>query len=430
MQDVIIIGNGPAGISAALYVIRAGLGALVVGKDIGSLSKAGEIENYYGFEKPVAGSALAAAGVAQARRLGAEILTDEVVGLSYDGEKYLVRTKTAEHGARAVVLATGSSRAPPRIPGLSEFEGRGVSYCATCDAFFYRGKSVAVLGDGAYALSEAKELSHVVSGLALLTNGKEPQADIPPEIPVDRKKIAALAGDKVLEKVLFEDGSSLPVSGVFVAMGVAGSTDLARKLGAETDGTRIVVNADMETNLPGLFAAGGCTGGTLQIPKRSMRGAGPEPGPSASSAAAADSFCRPLSAGKNQIPRRAPQMERAAGNFSSFSFFAGESRRKTARPGKRLSGKPHDPLRSASLMLPRERSTSPSSWKYFSILVTTSRAVPRCFAMVSCVVIRVSLPAMADCSSRKMASRLSKPMKSTCSITHMTSEKRADMSWW
>lgn len=272
MADVIILGNGPAGISAAAYTVRAGLETMVIGRDSGALSKAGEIENYYGFAAPISGEQLVHNGIDQAVRLGVSIINDEVLGITYDGE-YTVETKLETYKAPCVILATGASRKAPRIEGLSGFEGKGVSYCAVCDAFFYRGKSVAVLGSGDYALHEANELLPVVGSVTLLTNGREPSAQFPEQILVNKKEIAALRGDIVLESVAFRDGSTQPISGLFVAIGVASSTDFARTMGAETDGNRIVVDDRMQTSIPGLYAAGDCTGGMFQISKAVYDGA-------------------------------------------------------------------------------------------------------------------------------------------------------------
>jgi thioredoxin reductase (NADPH) len=170
-------------------------------------------------------------------------------------------------------MATGTSRSTPKIEGLKEFEGHGVSYCAVCDAFFYRGKNVAVLGDGEYALHEALELLPTAKSVTLLTNQKQPSTFIPNTIKVNTGSITALKGDEVLDSILFNNGSSLNVAGLFIAIGVAGSTDLAKKLGAVTQNGNIVIDENMATNIPGLFAAGDCTGGLLQISKAVYEGA-------------------------------------------------------------------------------------------------------------------------------------------------------------
>lgn len=272
MPDVIIVGKGPAGISAALYTKRANLDTLILGKTGGALQKADRIENYYGFPEPIGGNELLERGIANARRLGCELREEQVVGIAWDG-RYTVTTEAAAYEADAVILATGAVRNTPAIPGLREFEGRGVSYCAVCDAFFYRGRDVAVLGGGEYALHEAMELLPVVGSVTLLTDGQEPEAAPPDGIRVERRKVASVAGGDTLQEVRFTEGEPLPAAGVFVAVGMASSADLLKKLGAQTDGTRILVNEKMETNLPGLFAAGDCVGGLLQIAKAVSDGA-------------------------------------------------------------------------------------------------------------------------------------------------------------
>ncbi len=158
---------------------------------------------------------------------------------------YIVETNGETYEAPAVVLAAGVSRVSLPIPGLKELEGHGVSYCAICDAFFYRGKSVAVLGGGEYALHEAQ---------VLLPHVKE----------LHMQRVSG---------VKFADGSELAVDGVFVALGTAGSTALARKAGAMLAGGSIKVDATMATNMPGLFAAGDNTGGLLQVAKAVYEGA-------------------------------------------------------------------------------------------------------------------------------------------------------------
>ena len=272
MGNAVIIGTGPAGISAALYTARAGIKTTVIGKGLGALEKAEKIENYYGFSEPITGRELIENGIEQAKRIGAEIITDEVVGLGYT-DKLTVKTINGEYPADCVILTTGSSRQSPNIKGILEYEGRGVSYCAVCDAFFHKGKDVAVLGCCEYALAEATELLPVTNSVTLITNGTVPTPKIPPEIKIITTAIEEFAGNQVLEKVIFKDGAEILVSGVFVAIGVAGSSELARKMGVEINGNTIVVDSRMATNIPGLYAAGDCTGGMLQIAKAVYQGA-------------------------------------------------------------------------------------------------------------------------------------------------------------
>lgn len=272
MPNIVIVGSGPAGISAALYAVRAGADTTVLTKGSGALDRAEKIENYYGFAEPVSGAELERRSIENARRLGVRFVTAEAVGLTYT-DQLTVETLDKDYPADAVILATGASRAVPRIPGLAGLEGHGVSYCAACDAFFYRGRDVAVLGSGEYALHEVQALLPVVRSVTLLTNGAPLTAQFPPEVRVCPQAVEAVLGETVVTGVQLPGGETLAVSGVFVALGVAGSTALARKIGAEVDGNRIVVDARMQTTVPGLYAAGDCTGGLLQVAKAVYEGA-------------------------------------------------------------------------------------------------------------------------------------------------------------
>lgn len=271
MSDVIIIGSGPAGVSAALYTARGGLETTVLTMGSGSLDKAELIQNYYGFANPISGQALSEAGIEGAKNVGASFINEEVVGITYDGQLVVETTKTS-YRTDNVVLATGASRTTPRIQGIKEFEAKGVSYCAVCDAFFYRGKDVCVLGHGEYAAHEIEALLPVVSSVTLLTNGEELTTQFPEQVTIHTKKIHSILGDDQVEKVKFEDETEISTAGIFIAYGVAGSTALARKIGAQIEGNRVVVDENMSTNIPGLYAAGDCTGGLLQISKAVYEG--------------------------------------------------------------------------------------------------------------------------------------------------------------
>lgn len=272
MPNIVIIGSGPAGVSAALYAARAGVETTVLTKGPGALDRAELIQNYYGFAEPISGAELERRGIEGAKALGVQFVTTEAVGLTYT-DKLTVETLAGDFPADAVILATGASRAAPHIPGLAGLEGHGVSYCATCDAFFYRGRDVAVLGSGEYALHEVQALLPVVKSVTLLTNGSPLTASFPPEVTVCPEKVNAVLGEERVSGVELSGGKTVALSGVFVALGVAGSTALARKLGAEVNGNRILVDEHMQTTLPGLYAAGDCTGGLLQVAKAVYEGA-------------------------------------------------------------------------------------------------------------------------------------------------------------
>ena len=203
MEKVIIIGAGPAGISAALYAVRGNLDPLVINNGIGALEKAEKIENYYGLEHPLSGQELYDTGIAQAKALGVRILDAQVLGVG-GFDTFVVKTTEGEFETQSLILATGSKRAAPKIPGVKEFEGKGVSYCAICDAFFYRGKDVAVLGNGDFAMHEAKELSNTASTVTIYTNGEEPKFTPEENISVNTMKIQSVEGDDLVSGIRLE----------------------------------------------------------------------------------------------------------------------------------------------------------------------------------------------------------------------------------
>lgn len=272
MQHIVIIGGGPAGLSAGIYAARSNIKTTILFKSGGALMNT-DIENYFGFPESISGVELLARGRVQAERLGAHLVRTEVVGFSYANGLFTMQTLAGDYHAGAVILAMGSPRKAPTIAGLREWEGRGVSYCAVCDAFFYRDKPVAVLGKGKYALEEAQTLLPVARSVTLLTNGSFAPDGLPDGLQIETRKITGFTGGTHIERVEFTEGEPLSVDGVFIAYGTAGSADFARKVGAYTEGNRICVDASMATNVPGLFAAGDCIGGLLQIAKAVSDGA-------------------------------------------------------------------------------------------------------------------------------------------------------------
>ena len=271
-QQVIIIGGGPAGVSAALYLARAGVRTTIIENGPGALAKAHKIDNYYGIA--ASGEKLYATGLEQAKALGVTVMQDEVLSVEYFDAFTLSLKKHAEQlTTPALLLATGTKNVTLNLPGLVQLEGKGISYCAVCDGFFFRKKNVAVLGSGAYALHEAEYLRHLAGNVTLLTNGASGELAQAAGFAVKTEKLAQLNGEAKLASISFADGSELAVDGLFIAMGTADSTDIARKLGAQINGRFIKIDADGKTNIPGLFAAGDCTGGLLQVSKAVHEGA-------------------------------------------------------------------------------------------------------------------------------------------------------------
>ncbi|MFV0420731.1 NAD(P)/FAD-dependent oxidoreductase [Oleidesulfovibrio sp.] len=271
-SPLVIIGSGPAGLSAAIYTSRAGLDTIVFGtkpKVAGDY----EIDNYFGFEHTISGSELLARGRAQAKRFGTRITEEKVLSLHHnDSGGFHIKTENEEFDACAIILATGVGRVRPGISNLSEFEGKGVSYCVSCDGFFYKGRKVIVLGEGVYAANQGLELLAFTPDVSIVTQGKTLTMTTPFKerlrtagIPVLEQKIDSLSGSPALSSITFADGSTQEAEGLFIAMGEASSLDFAYTLGLERSGVFLVADKEQKTNIPGVFAAGDCTGGFLQI---------------------------------------------------------------------------------------------------------------------------------------------------------------------
>ena len=272
MYDVIIIGAGPAGISASLYIKRGNLNPLVIYKDKSSLEKTEKIDNYYGFENGIDGKKLYEDGIKQAKNLGVDIKNEEVIKIEFEEEGYSVSTENNKYNAKSLILATGNKRNVPNIKGIKEFEGKGISYCAICDGFFYKDKDVALIGSGNYAISETNDLINISKEITILTNGNKAPEIRAENVKVNEKEIREIKGNTRAEEIEFKDDTKLKIDGIFIAEGTAGSLEFAKKLGIITKNNKIIVNEKMETNVPGIYACGDCTEGLLQISKAVYQG--------------------------------------------------------------------------------------------------------------------------------------------------------------
>ncbi len=270
--DILIIGQGPAGLSAAIYTARAGMNTLILGcapKVAGDYA----IDNYFGFTETISGRELIDRGRIQAAKFGAEIRCERVLTIhALENGRFEAVTEAGKVCAEAVILATGVSRVRPNIPDLAQFEGKGVSYCVSCDGFFVRGKPVLVVGEGNFAANQALELLQYTPHVTLCTQGKE--ASMNPDfrhrlekagIAIITRTIQALEGEKFLERARLDDGTTLEVAGLFVALGEASSSDFAYTLGLARNGVFLEADCEQRTNVPGVFAAGDCVGRFLQI---------------------------------------------------------------------------------------------------------------------------------------------------------------------
>ncbi|MCA0293762.1 MAG: thioredoxin-disulfide reductase [Actinobacteria bacterium] len=275
IREVIVIGSGPSGYAAAIYTARAGLkplvfeGALAAG---GALMNTTEVENYPGFTDGIMGPDLMLAMRAQAERFGAEIITDDVMSVDLLGE---VKTVTDAEGntysAHAVILAMGSGYRKLGLPAEEVYSGRGVSWCATCDGFFFRDKDIAVVGGGDSALEEATFLTRFANSVTLIHRRDELRGS---KIMVDRaladpkirfawnSVVTDLKGDGglsgiVLTDTVTGDTRELPAQGLFVAIGHDPRSEIVRgQVEVDAAGYVVVDAPSTRTNVPGVFAAG------------------------------------------------------------------------------------------------------------------------------------------------------------------------------
>lgn len=272
--DIVIVGRGPAGIAASLYTARSGMKTIVIGANDGALNRALKIDNYFGFADVVSGQYLQEQSEIHAKRLGVDFSDDRAVSISQE-DRFTVTCVKGSYSAHAVILATGVSKKRINIKGIDSFEGKGISYCTTCDGFFYRGLKTGVLGNRDYAVHEALELKNFTDKITIFTSGadldisaesKEMLAKIEnSHISINGKKISEVAGNDLMDRIIFEDGSEEPLEGLFVAYENASGPDFAKKLGVLLQDKYIVTDREQKTNVEGIFAAGDCTGGFRQL---------------------------------------------------------------------------------------------------------------------------------------------------------------------
>lgn len=274
-RNVIIIGSGPSGYTAAIYAARANLEPLVFEGSVtagGALMNTTDVENFPGFPEGIMGPDLMDKLRSQAARFGAELVADDVVAVQLDGDvKSVTASDGTVHQARTVILAMGSGYRKLEVDGEDRLAGHGVSWCATCDGFFFRDQEIVVVGGGDSAVEEATFLTRFASKVTLVHRRDELRAS---KIMQDRafandkiefawnSEVAALVGDDRLEAVVLRDTVSgatrqVPATGMFVAIGHDPRSELVKgQVDLDDEGYVLVRPGSTETNLPGVFAAG------------------------------------------------------------------------------------------------------------------------------------------------------------------------------
>jgi len=270
--EVVIIGGGPAGLTAGLYTSRARLNSLLIEKGLvgGQIVNAEKIDNYPGFPEGISGLKLGELMHQQATKYGLKTIIAEVTGIEPQPKQIVVKTTEGNFTAKAVIIASGSERRKLGIPGEEEFTGKGVSYCATCDAAFFKGLPVAVVGGGNAAITEALHLTKFASKVTVIHRRDQLRASrILQDKAFSQPKIEFL-WDTVAEEIEGEDlvtgiklrqaktgkKSTLEIAGVFISVGLKPNTDYLKGVLPLDDGGYVITNDKMETEIPGIFAAG------------------------------------------------------------------------------------------------------------------------------------------------------------------------------
>ncbi len=272
IENVIILGTGPAGLTAALYAARADLQPLVItGTEIGGQAALTDrIENYPGFPDGVGGSELAELFQKNAERFGARLEYDTATAVDFSKKPFIVKTYSKEYQSKTIIITTGAIPNKLKVPGEHEFRGRGVSYCATCDGWFFKEKKVAVVGGGDSALEEAIFLTHYASSVTVIHRRdalragailqkrafENPKINFIWNSVISEIKGAEGVNHLIIKNVIDETESKFETDGVFIFIGHSPNTDIFKDQIQLDDKRYIVADNQMRTNIPGIFAAG------------------------------------------------------------------------------------------------------------------------------------------------------------------------------
>lgn len=259
MYDAIVIGKGPAGLSAALYLGRDGYKVLVIGKD-GATEKYNMLENYLGIQS-IPGKEFIQIAEKQVENFGVEIKREKVLNASEIDDGFKVITDSNEYTSKTIVMALGVKKSSITIKDINKYIGKGVSYCVSCDGFFYKDKNVGVIGSSEYAVEEALNLKNYTDRITIFTDGKEMNISekyIPllKQFNVDNRKIQSLEGDNYISHIVFNEEEKLSIDGIFIANDTPNIDDLSNSLGILTNNNKVVIDENSMTNIKGIFACG------------------------------------------------------------------------------------------------------------------------------------------------------------------------------
>lgn len=270
IRDVVIVGSGPAGWTAAIYAARAGLQPVMVAGSVtsgGALMNTTDVDNFPGFPEGIQGPSLMVAMQEQAERFGTEVVFDDVESVDFTGDlKKVITVEGDEYFSHSVILSTGAEHRSLGVPGEAELTGKGVSTCATCDGFFFKGKAVAVVGGGDTALEEATFLARLADHVTIFHRrdsfraSQAMQDRLPKFSNIEVRwntEVSSVNGSDSVESLTLSDGSDFPVDGLFVAVGHDPRSGLVEGLvETDEDGYVKVFNGTTETSIRGVFACG------------------------------------------------------------------------------------------------------------------------------------------------------------------------------
>jgi len=265
--DLIIVGAGPAGLTAGLYAVRSGLKVGIVSKDIGGTANSIlELENWPGFKG--SGTELMKQFYEQVKKYDVDFIMEDIKNIKKEGEEFIIETKNKNFQSRAVILATGTKRKELNIPGEKELNGKGVSYCVTCDGFFFKDKIVGVIGGSDCAATSALALSDIAKKVYVIYRGGELRCE-----DINSKKLEnkdnveiiygaipkEIKGEDKVKSLIIKNNKEIELDGLFIEIGSVALTGFVKNLKLKLDDDYVVVDEEMKTSVAGIFAAGDVT---------------------------------------------------------------------------------------------------------------------------------------------------------------------------